>query len=317
MIAPVKLAKGDIVAITAPSGPCEPSKVNLALRAVEKLGLRPYVMESCYSRHGYFAGKDSLRASDIMNAFKDPKIKGIFSLRGGYGVQRLLPLLDYNLIAANPKIFTGYSDIAALHIVLNQICHLITYHAPMAATELPEIDEWSLRSFLGNVMQGHTPTKLTFDCVAPSAGSFSGTGEFSVIETSGNAGPFGGVTGILAGGNLSLLASSLGTPYEIDTDGKILFIEEIQEEPYRVDRMLLQLKHAGKLNDCQAILLGSFFPETNKTLIQAIEEILIPTGKPLGINFSCGHSLPTATLPLGASVSFERDCGAGCISMIF
>lgn len=309
MIRPPKLNKGDIVALTAPSGPCEPSKVDQAVQAVKNLGLSPLVMASCNSRHGYFAGSDAQRARDIMNAFMDPQVKGIFSLRGGYGAQRLLPLLDYKLIAKNPKIFTGYSDITALHLVLNQFCRLITYHAPMAATELPEIDEWSLNSFLGNVMEGYLPPKITMTRVI-SSGSFGNNSDNSPDNNSDNNSDKNSnnncqCTGILIGGNLSLLVSSLGTPYELDTRGKILFMEEIQEEPYKVDRMFLQLKQSGKLKDCQAILLGSFMPETSKTLSQAIDEILVPLGKPLGVNLPCGHCLPTATLPLGSVVQFD------------
>ena len=222
-----------------------------------------------------------MRASDIMTAFTSPDTKGIFALRGGYGSQRLLPLLDYDIIAKHPKIFAGYSDITALHMTFNQRCQLITYHAPMAATELclPDIDSYTIDSFLGNIMDGQTPPEILYTPLIP-----------------------GSATGTLAGGNLSLLSSSLGTQYEIDATDKILFIEEIQEEPYRIDRMLLQLKQAGKLTACRAILLGSFLPETSNTLNQAIEEILTPLGKPLGIGLPCGHCLPTATLPLGATV---------------
>jgi len=284
LIQPVLLKKGDAVALLSPSGPCDMSRIDPAARALEGFGLRPHIMDSCRSCHGYLAGTDTLRAKDIMDAFTDPAIKGIFPLRGGYGAGRLLPLLDYGLIRKNPKVFAGYSDITALHIVFNQYCGFITYHAPMAGTELhmPDIDAYTLNSFLGHVMEGRTAPELSYTSL-----------------TSGIA------EGVLTGGNLSLLVSSLGSPYEIDTREKILFIEEIQEEPYRVDRMLLQLKQAGKLKDCLAIILGSFLPETRKTLSQVIEEILIPLGKPLGVDLPCGHCLPTATLPLGAHIYMD------------
>ena len=284
MTTPPRLKKGDIVALLSPSGPCDSSRIDPAARALESFGLCPRIMESCYSCHGYLAGPDALRAKDIMEAFTDPAIKGIFNLRGGYGAQRLLPLLDYDLIRKHPKIFAGYSDITALHTVINQRCGFITYHAPMAGTELylPDIDDYTLNSFLGHVMEGHTSPELFYTSLA------SGTAE-----------------GILTGGNLSLLVSSLGTPYEINTRDKILFIEDVQEIPYRVDRMLVQLKQAGKLKDCRAILLGSFLPETCDTISQAIDEILIPLGKPIGVNLPCGHCLPTATLPLGARIFMD------------
>ncbi|MCL2420502.1 MAG: LD-carboxypeptidase [Defluviitaleaceae bacterium] len=281
---PARLKKGDTVALLSPSGPCDMSRIEPAALALEGFGFRPQVMESCRSCHGYLAGTDAIRAKDIMEAFINPAIKGIFALRGGYGAARLLPLLDYGRIGKHPKIFAGYSDITALHTAFNQRCGFITYHAPMAGTELymKNIDDFTLSSFLGNLMEERSPPELRYIPVIP-----------------------GNVSGILTGGNLSLLISSIGTPYEINTRDKILFIEEVQEDPYRVDRMFLQLKQAGKLNDCRAILLGSFLPETSKTISQAIEELLVPLGKPLGIDLSCGHCLPTATLPLGAMVCMD------------
>lgn len=282
---PSKLKRGDTVALLAPAGPCDTSRINSAVKAIENWELHPRVMESCYSRNGYLAGKDNIRANDIMEAFTNPAIKGIFAFRGGYGSQRLLPLLDYDVIKKHPKIFVGYSDITALHTVINQRCGFITYHGPMPGTELykPDIDSYTINSFLGHVMEGLTPPELTYKPLI-----------------------YGIATGILTGGNLSLITSSLGTPYEIDTKNKILFLEEIQEEPYRVDRMLLHLKQAEKLEECSAIILGSFFPETSETLSQSIDEILKPLGKPLGINLACGHCLPTATLPLGERICMDN-----------
>jgi len=282
---PSRLKKGDIVALLSPSGPCDMSRIDPAAQALERFGFYPRIMESCRSCHGYLAGADALRAKDIMEAFADPTVKGIFALRGGYGAQRLLPLLDYDLIRKHPKIFAGYSDITALHMIFNQRCGFITYHAPMAGTELymPDMDDFTLNSFLGHIIENRTVPELTYTPLVP-----------------------GIATGILTGGNLSLLVSSLGTPYEINTHDKILFIEEVQEEPYRIDRMFLQLKQAGKLKDCRAIILGSFLPETTKTIAQAIEEILVPLGKPLGTDLPCGHCLPTATLPLGALVYMDQ-----------
>ena len=283
MTAPPKLRRGDTVALISPAGPCKPHKIDQAVNALKNIGLRTVVMNS--KKHGYLADTDSQRAKNIMHAFLDPRIKGIFAARGGYGTQRLLPLLDYKLIGKNPKIFVGYSDITALHVAFNQHAKLITYHAPMPATELchPDIDSYTINSFLGHIMKDALPApKLTFT---------------TLIQ--------GDAKGILTGGNLSLLASSLGTPYEIDTTNKILFMEDIDEEPYKIDRMLVQLQQSGKLNECQAIILGSFSPQTPETLSQAINEILIPLGKPLGVNLPCGHCLPTATLPLGEEVCFD------------
>ena len=302
MTAPAKLKTGDSVALLAPSGPCEPSRLEPSVLALEKFGLVPRVMESCHSRHGYFAGSDSLRARDIMDAFADKSIKGVFALRGGYGAQRLLPLLDYDLIAENPKIFCGYSDITVLHTVFNQRCGFITYHAPMAATELymPELDSFTTSSFEGSIFENRTTPELSYSPINP------------IIDPPGGGRAGRVSSGRLTGGNLSMLVSTIGTAYEIDTGDKILFLEDIQEEPYKVDRMLLQLKQAGKFDKCRAILLGSFLPETSKSLSQAIKEILLPLGKPLGHNIPCGHCLPTATLALGA----QTYMSAGIIKQV-
>jgi len=284
MITPKKLKKGDTVALVAPSGCADETMLERAVRAVEDLGLCPLVTESCRSRHGYFAGSDSMRARDQAVGHTDRLVHGIFALRGGYGAARLLPLLDFEAISRHPKVFCGYSDITALHIAYNQRCGFVTYHAPMPGTELYKADPFTLASFLGNVMEGYTAPDLTFTPRIP-----------------------GTAKGILTGGNLSLIVSTLGTPYEIDTTDKILFIEEVGEAPYRVDRMLLQLAQAGKLAACRAVILGSFAPETTKSLSQAIEEILVPLQIPLGTDLPCGHCLPTATLPLGAFARIQND----------
>jgi len=280
---PTKLKKGDKIALLAPSMPCNPERLPISIAFFEKLGLEVEVMDSCRLCHGYLAGNDKTRARDIMAAFTDPSIKGVFALRGGYGAQRILPLLDYSQI--KPKIFAGYSDITALHTVFNQKCGFITYHAPMAASELynKDIDSFTLNSFLGHIMEGY-PEAHKLDCKA-----------YSNQQSA---------EGLLCGGNLSVIASTIGygSPYEIDTTNKILFLEDIEEAPYRIDRMLLQLRQAGKFDNCRAVILGSFKPETTQNLIQAIEEVLLPTNVPVWTDLPCGHTLPTLTLALGAVV---------------
>jgi len=298
---PAKLKKGDRVALLAPSMPCDPSRLLPSAAFFEELGLEVEIMESCRLSHGYFSGNDEIRARDIMKAFTDPSIKGVFAIRGGYGAQRILPLLDYSQIA--PKIFAGYSDITALHTVFNQRCGFITYHAPMAASELYEgkenVDPFTLRSFLGHIMEGY-PEPQGLDCKA-----YSNRNQSERKSESNNNHCIQSIKGQLCGGNLSVITSSIGSgsPYEIDTCGKILFLEDIQEAPYRIDRMLLQLRQAGKFDNCRAIILGSFKPETTESIKQAIEEVLLPTNVPLWTDLSCGHTLPTLTLPLGTDVA--------------
>ena len=161
LICPPKLKTGDTVALLACSGPVdqgqgrETSRIKSAADALAWLGLNVHIMPSCYAVNGYLAGADSLRADDLMQAFSDPGIKGIFPIRGGYGAQRLLHLLDYDMIHKNPKIFAGYSDTTALHTVLNKMCGFVTYHAPMAGTELwrTDIDPFTIDSFVHHLFE--------------------------------------------------------------------------------------------------------------------------------------------------------------------
>jgi muramoyltetrapeptide carboxypeptidase len=284
IIRPPVLQIGDRVALLALSGPCDPEKITPAAAMLESLGLFCTVMDSCRLRRGYLAGTDRERINDLHDAFADPAVKGIFAARGGYGVQRLLPHLDVNLIRNNPKIFAGYSDVTALHIVINQLCGFITFHAPMPVSDwLDKPDTFSLRSYTDSLFNGHTQV---FHIKNP-------VSEPLVTLVPGRA------CGRLTGGNLSILVSSLGTAYEIDTRGKLLFIEEINEEPYKIDRMLLQLKLAGKFRDCSGILLGRFSPVSLADMKMAVGDLLIPENKPVLGNLCCGHGLPSLTLPLG------------------
>jgi muramoyltetrapeptide carboxypeptidase len=259
----------------------------------QNLCLNVAVKKSCLSIHPrakYLAGTDEQRADDINAAFSDNKIKALFFIRGGYGMQRVLPLLDYNLLRRNPKIIAGYSDITALHTVLNQLCGFVTYHAPMAATELCRSNnDYTLRSFTNNLFSNGTtylknPDGMALHTVFP-----------------------GKASGLLTGGNLSVVVSSIGTPFEIDTRDKILFLEDIQESPYRIDRMMLQLKYARKFRDCSGLLLGSFSPENLDSLEAVIHDILLPEKKPLLAGLACGHCLPTMTLPMGANVYMDSN----------
>ncbi len=292
---PKPLFPGARVALIAPAGPVPEQRLQPAVQAVQNLGLRPVVYESCQSAHGYLAGDDAIRASDLASAFADPDTDGIFCIRGGYGAQRILPLVNWEEIAACPKFFCGYSDVTALHIVLGQRCGLSTFHTPMPSTELykgvdPYTMGWLKKACFGGLWGWlQNPPDRPLRALSP-----------------------GRARGELTGGNLSLVASSLGTPYEIDTRGKILFLEEVDERPYRIDGMLTHLRNAGKLRDCAGILLGAFtscaatLPDRSLTLLQILDEVL-PKNIPVVGNFCCGHTLPTLSLPLGAQAVLDAD----------
>lgn len=294
MMRPDPLRPGDKVALLAPSGPVPSGRLPAIVQGIRDMGLEPEVYESLYGRHGYLAGSDELRAADLNRAFKDPEIRGVLCVRGGYGAQRILPLIDFENIRRNPKLFLGYSDITALHIAIGQICNLATFHAPMPGTWFELKDEYAIGEL----------KRVLF---TNAAGPLRNHPAQSLSHLGG-----GRARGLLTGGNLSLVASSLGTPWEIDTRGKILFLEEVGEEPYRVDGMMAHLRNAGKFKDCAGILLGAFTkaeagdPERSLSLDQVFDELL-PMDKPCIRNLSCGHVDYSLSLPMGREIAMDAD----------
>ncbi|WP_370773142.1 LD-carboxypeptidase [Clostridium sp.] len=297
MIKPKPLHQGDTVAIISPASPTDKNLIDKCVDSLNTLGLKVVVGESCLSEHGFLSGTDDIRAKDINCMFADKNIKGIFALRGGYGCARLLNLIDFKLIKKNPKIFVGYSDITALHIAINQKSKLVTYHGPMISTELIKgLDEYTA-SYYKKFIFGNEKVEEIYNPEGYNLESIN-TGISS---------------GQLIGGNLSLICSSLGTKYEINTKNKILFLEEVEEPPYKIDRMLTQLKQSGKLKDVNGIVLGTFTnciaPNTKKSLSlqDVFNEIILPLNKPTLSNLACGHCLPTLTLPLGSKVLLDAN----------
>ena len=294
------------MAIIATSGPVDPTRLEKGVKAVKSLGLRPLVMESCRRRHGFLAGPDDVRLHDLHKAFAMQAVRGIFVARGGYGAARLLPYIDFELIRKNPKVFVGYSDVTALLNVISQRCGFVTFHGPMPAADLWQADEFTLGAFKNAVFE-KLPIAPAFARTRPACKNVgAGASHHKIHNPPGH--PLttivpGKATGQLTGGNLTLLAASLGTPCEIDTKGRILFLEEIGEDPYRVDRLLLQLQQAGKLQDAAGIILCDFSPQTLESLHISINEIIKPANKPTIAGLKCGHTMPNITLPIGAMVA--------------
>lgn len=291
MIKPKVLEKGDTIGVVAPSSPEKKEKLYKATKVIENLGFRVVHGQSCHEKHGYLAGDDELRAFDINSMFRNPRVNAIFCMRGGYGASRILDLIDYNTIYKNPKIFMGYSDITALHIAIIQKSELITFHGPMLTSDLisSKFEEYTKAAMLKALTN---PVPL---------------GE--IIPPRGKVKPSmlypGNAQGEIIGGNLSLLVSTLGTPYEIDTRGKILLIEETGEKPYKIDRMLTQLRLSGKLYDVEGIALCQFTDccacdtDESLSLDEVFEEILLPLKKPIIKNVYTGHGEGMATIPMG------------------
>lgn len=302
MISPKALKKGDTIGLISASGATPPEKFLPAVKSIEKLGFKVVTGETCRARHGYLAGSDELRAAEVNQMFRDTNIDGIFCIRGGYGATKILPLLDFDMIKANPKVFAGYSDVTALHIAFNQKCGFVTYHTPMPSTEFirSEMDPYTWNSFIKSVT---ATERLDYGLENPPGRTMT-----TLVD--------GKAKGQLIGGNLTLVTASLGTPYEIETKGKILFLEDVDESEQRVDRMLTQLKLAGKLDDVAGILLGAWtncgpespkHPEHSLSLQTIFQEILGPLHKPIIKDIACGHCLPTMSLPLGRTITMDTE----------
>jgi muramoyltetrapeptide carboxypeptidase len=307
LIKPLQLKKGDMVAVVAPSSATDLKSVQNGELKIRALGLEPVMFPTCYTNFGHLSARDEERARDINQAFQDKSIKGIICLRGGYGTPRILNMLDYKMILENPKVFIGFSDITALHVAFNQICGMTTFHGPMATSnyakikgETVDFEQYTYESLVKNIFSAEplgvhknpSEEKLKSYC--------HGSGE-----------------GILIGGNLTLLTACMGTMYEVDTRDKILFIEEVNEPVYKIDRMLTTLALAGKFNHCRGVILGTFTGcEREKKayeggfdlpLEEVIENTIVPFGKPIIYNFKAGHSFPQPTLPFGTKVQIEAD----------
>ena len=282
-------------------GTCSPpvkERIEPAIRWIKSLGLDVEIGKSVYEKHGYLCGKDEVRAEDLNSMFADKDIRGIFIIRGGYGCSRILNLIDYDNIRRNPKILAGYSDVTALHIAINQRCNMTTFHTPMVCTEFyKEVDYYTLESFKKNIFKESFSEKIE---------NPEGYGEFKSLVD-------GKACGEIIGGNLSIVASLIGTPYEIDTKDKILFLEDIDEPPYKIDRMLMQLKLANKFKDSCGVILGSWSgckcSDSNRslTLEQVFDEIIVPENKPTIMNVACGHSLPTMSIPMGDTFCINTE----------
>ena len=297
MIRPKPLKKGDKIALIGASSPTPQDRIEPSIKAMEELGFEVVLGESARGYHGFLSGSDELRANDINTMFEDKSIKGIFAIRGGYGAARLLDMLDYDMIKKNPKVFAGYSDVTALHNVFNERCKLITFHTPMASTEFYKgVDEYTMNYFKKNIFSDE-PLGIVKNPIDQ---------EIKTLVS-------GKAEGILVGGNLSLIASMMGTPYEINTKGKILFLEDVDESPYRIDRMLLQLKQCGKFKDAEGIILGAWTncepkeDENSLSLMEIFEELIIPENKPTIYNLACGHCMPTMSIPMGAKIKINTE----------
>jgi muramoyltetrapeptide carboxypeptidase len=287
------LKRGDTVGIIAPASPPKQESLGKAISFLEESGLSVKLGSGVHRNYGYLAGTDEERIDDIHTMFQDDDIKAIICACGGYGTGRIVSKLNYDLIKNNPKIFWGYSDITFLHTAIHQKTGLVTFHGPMLSSDigLEDVHELTKQSFQQLFKQGQV--------------------EFTSMHSTLHTLVEGTASGPVIGGNLTLLVSTLGTEYEVDTKGKIFFIEDIDEEPYKVDRMLNQLKMAGKFKEAAGIIIGDFKncgPDKRKeslTLDQLFEDHVKPANKPTMRGFQIGHSSPCLGIPIGSMASMN------------
>ncbi len=296
------LKTGATFGVVAPANFVDREKLNKGTEVLKKMGFKLVFGESCYSNWFSFAGRDDVRANDINEMFANPDVDAILCARGGYGSIRLLERIDFDNIRRNPKLLIGYSDITSLHIAINRFVDIPTIHGPMLASSFAdEIDALSKKSFLdsvfGNVKLLTNPDHEDVKIICE-----------------------GKTEGQIIGGNLSLVVASLGTKYEIDTKGKILFLEELNEETYKIDKMLTQLKLSGKLDDSSGIIFGDFNnckkdKKWDFSLIEILKNSFNNSKKPIVYNLKSGHCKPMLSVLFGVKAELAADSKK--ISLLF
>ena len=274
-------------------------RARAGVAALEAAGLRVVMGEGVGLARGYLAGTPEERAADLHWAFGDPDVEVVMEIRGGYGSGQLVPLLDFDLIAANPKPLVGMSDITLLHLALAREADLVTFWGPNCVQLGRPDSGWSVDRLSGALRGGIAPV-----------GSADGATAVETLVPGTARGP-------LAGGTTTLLAASLGTPYEVETEGRVLLLEDVHVEPYEVDRCLTQLLHAGKLDAAAGFAVSEHwdvraedsFGGHSLELAEVFEDILVPLGRPTAHGLPLGHSPRIATLPLGVAVELDADAG--------
>ena len=313
IIKPRRLRKGDTVGLITPaSRPFEMQRAKIeAKEKMQVLGFKVKFGKNVDKRWGYLAGFDEERIEDIHEFILDDEVKAIIAIRGGYGTGRLLRKLDYQIIKNNPKIILGYSDITSLLIAIHQQTGLVTFHGPVATSTFTE---YTQKYFFKVLTEPH-PVGMIED--APYEENLQQSNRVWTVNG-------GKSKGKLTGGNLTLICASLGTPYEIDTKNKILFIEEVGEEPYDLDRMLTHLYNAGKFDDCNGVVFdrmervktSSYGPGYSSSL--SVEDVIKDRFKeynyPVCLGLSLGHIKDKPTLPIG--IEAELDADKGMLSLL-
>lgn len=299
-VKPMRLRQGDTIGIVSPAGATfAESALDAAEREIRRLGFQTKRGTHALDQYGYLGGTDTSRAADVMTMFRDPEVKAIMALRGGWGCARLLPYLDYELIRQNPKIVCGFSDITGLLNALYAKTGLVTYHGPVASSTW---NDFSTSHFRRTVEWGEQVL------MQPAYGT--------TVETLVP----GVARGRLVGGNLSVFAAIVGSGYFPDTTGHLLFLEEVSEEPYRIDRMITQLKLAGVLDRITGVVFGNCRScdasggDVSLSLRNVLLDHLATYRIPVFYGTMIGHITDKFTVPIG--VEAEMDASSGTIRLL-
>jgi muramoyltetrapeptide carboxypeptidase len=278
-----------LIAVIAPAGPAA-LDTGKAIAWMRARGYSLRIFPGVFEKDGYLAGSDDIRLNDLHAAFTDPEVDAIICLRGGYGTPRLLDRIDFQLLRHHAKPFIGYSDITALHLAISRYAGFVTFHGPLLNADLLGERLPPTESSFFNMLSGQcrAGSVLTHPIGRPLTTIVPGVAH-----------------GRLLGGNLSMIAATMGTPYQIDAEGVILFIEDINEPLYRIDRLLTHLRLAGTLHKLRGVLVG----DIAGVEVGALERLLKQTFEPLPIpvlsGWRSGHCNPNLTLPMGALVRMD------------
>ena len=283
------LPAGGVIGLIAPAGPAE-LDLKHATQWMHARGYQLRVFAGVWEKDGYLAGSDAVRLRDFHDAFADDSIDAIFCLRGGYGCSRFLESIDFELLRRHPKPFVGYSDITALHLAITRYAGFVTFHGGMLNADLLANKQQPTESSLFRMLSGQQPVLLEHPAAYP----------LTTLAP-------GSASGRLLGGNLSMICAAMGTAFELDEQGIILFIEDVNEPLYRVDRLLTHLRLAGKLGQLRGVLVGDFAGVDVQALERLLKQELGPLNIPVLAGWRSGHCDPNITLPMGAQVRLDAD----------
>ena len=297
VIKPKALKKNSLITLIAPAGPITESQLAKAQENISGMGFRTCFTNRIFEKTGYLAGSDETRIADLHEAFENKEVEAILCIRGGYGATRIVDKINYHTIRKNPKIFIGYSDITVLLNSIFQKTRMITFHGVVGSSVFSDYTRQLFTNILCNQLKDNI--------------IYTENNKTVKIISSGKS------TGQLTGGNLSIIASLTGTSFELEFDNKIVFFEDVNEPPYKIDRMLTQLLLSGKLQKASAIILGEFkgcdidnkeiTKENSLSLIEVFKDRLTCLGIPVIMGFSFGHVKNQALFPIGINACIDTN----------